>query len=425
MAKTDSEKTPTMRLNAIRREWGLSSVDEATAQAQGKALEPLAKWLREGEDSPEVVVRAVQLLLADPELSGVDKHPAVETVIRQVSDLWANAGVEAQGMFGLQAMLLAAWPYDLNSGGFALAPLFDSAWDVMQGRTRQRAQLNAWRQLLLVQTDDGDSTDDVQLDVPDVAIGAPAIHWPENDPNLQHLAKYKEQNAFFSHVGAQIIDLFKINRQGFVAVVTWANSIRTEISKALANLTHQTETALNNASSRSPSTLDLMWWGQSRYSQAARRPYRRIENTTERLWWMAWEASEFALNLPSEPAASFLVETLYQLEGNVNEPKRPLKDWLGELILMLRGTAPTDALIMSETLKELATEDALGLPVTWARLEAMNPKGKDSDIGERAREALALDVDAPISRGDWAAWIFREALLDRHLHDHDEEQEED
>jgi hypothetical protein len=144
---------------------------------------------------------------------------------------------------------------------------------------------------------------------------------------------------------------------------------------------------------------------------------------------MAWEASELALGLPADPAASFLVETLHQLEGNVDTPKRPLKDWLGELIPVLRDLQQTsqhaDTLALSGTLQELAQEDALGLPVTWARLEAANSKGKDSDLAERAREALGLDVDEPISRGDWAAWLFREALLDRHLHEDEHEDEED
>ena len=66
MARTDSEKISAKLLNVIRREWGISAGgDETTAQAQLRALEPLAKWLREGADSPKVVIRAVQLLLAD------------------------------------------------------------------------------------------------------------------------------------------------------------------------------------------------------------------------------------------------------------------------------------------------------------------------------------------------------------------------
>jgi hypothetical protein len=264
------------------------------------------------------------------------------------------------------------------------------------------------------------------LNPPDVAIGSPKLQFAESDPDLRFLVKHKDSNIYFSQFSDQLISLLSSYRQGLITVDAWADSIRTGVSTALADLANQTGNALNNLAGQSPSTLDLLWWGQSRYSQAARRPYRRIKDATERLWWMAWEASELALGLPADPAASFLVETLYQLEGTaVEKQERPLKDWLGELISMLRSLPQTDTLIMSETLEELATEDALGLPVTWARLEAMNPKGKDSDFGERAREALALDVDAQLSRGDWAAWLFREALLDRYLHDHDEEHEEE
>lgn len=418
-----------MRLNVIRREWGLSAGgDETTAQAQLRALEPLAKWLREGADSPKVVIRAVQLLLADPELSGVDQRPAIETVIHQVTDLWANAGVEAQGMLGLQAMLLAAWPYDLSSGGFALAPLFDSAWEVVRGRTRQQAQLNAWRQLLLHSPGTENGLQDVEFDVPAAAVESKELPLLDPDPNMQHLHKYKSQSGWgFGNFSEQLIGVLENHRAALAILDARTNSTIAVISETITQLVNQIEPVLTTSLSQSRAIQDFLWWGQSRYSQAARRPYRRIENTTERLWWMAWEASEFALDLPSDPAASFLVETLYQLEGKVDDQKRPLKDWLSELIPVLRRLHQTGqqakTLAMSETLKELATEDALGMPVTWARLEAVNPKGQDSDIGERARKELAIDVDAPLSRADWAAWLFREALLDRRLQD--DEHEED
>lgn len=427
MARTDSEKTPAMRLNDLRREWGLKSSDEATAQAQNKALEPLSEWLRSGEESPEVIVRAVQVLLADPELSDVDRRPAVETVIHQVSEIWANAGLEAQGMLGLQAMLLAAWPYDLTYGGFALPPFFDSAWEVMRGRARQRTQLNAWRNQLPLPGAEADSVQDVGLEAPTVSVSSPEIPFSEPDPNLQHLQVFKDSNAYFSHIGKQLIDILEGHRRGLAILDNRTKSTIKVASAAITRLVSQLGPALTASLTQSRTMSNFLWWGQSRYSQAARRPYRRIENATERLWWMAWEASEIARGLAVDPAASFLVETLYQVEGKADDQKRPLKDWLGELIPVLRSLQQnrqhTEILTLSEPLRELATEDALGLPVTWARLEAENPKGQGSDIWERAREALALDLDAPISRGDWAAWLFREALLDRHLQDKQDEED--
>lgn len=427
MARTDSEKTPAMRLNALRREWGLSAVDEATAKAQSTALEPLSKWLRGGQDSPKVVIRAVQLLLADPERIGVDRRPAVETVIQQVSELWANAGVETQGMFGLQAMLLAAWPYDLTRGSFALAPLFDSAWEVMRGRPHQQAQINAWRQQLPRSTGTEDHFQDVELDAPAVAVESEELPLPNPDPNMQHLENYRGNSWSFSNFSTQLIGVLESHRAALTTLDSRTNATIAALSETLTQLANQIEPVLTTSLSQSRALSNFLWWGQSRYSQAARRPYRRIENATERLWWMAWEASKLALDLAVDPAASFLVETLYQLEGKADDQKRPLKDWLGELILVLRSLhqtgRQTGTLAMSETLKQLATEDALGLPVTWARLEAENPKRQDSDIGERAREALAIDLDAPISRGDWAAWLFREALLDRQLHGKEDEED--
>lgn len=424
MARTDSEKISAKLLNVIRREWGISAGgDETTAQAQLRALEPLAKWLREGADSPKVVIRAVQLLLADPELSGVDQRPAIETVIHQVSDLWANAGMEAQGMMGLQAMLLAAWPHDLTTGGFALPSLFDSVWEVQNGRTRQRAQINVWRLLLSRPTLEEDSVQDVDFDVPTVNVESTEITLPEPS-NLQ---QYAGHHSYFSTFGEQLIGVLQEYKAAITTLNARANSSFEALSESITTLVNQIEPVLTTSLNRSRAMSNLLWWGQSRYSHAARRPYRRIENATERLWWMAWEASDLSRDLAVAPAASFLVETLYQLDGRSDEQKRPLKDWLGELVTTLRKLHQSgqhaEALAMSVTLQDLAEVDALGLPVTWARLEAEHSKGQDSDITERAREALAIDLDAPISRADWATWIFRESLLDRHLHD-DEQTEE-
>ncbi|HVG60997.1 MAG TPA: GTPase-associated system all-helical protein GASH, partial [Hyalangium sp.] len=165
---------------------------------------------------------------------------------------------------------------------------------------------------------------------------------------------------------------------------------------------------------------ELLWWGQARYSTILGKPYRRIEDAAERLWWMAVEASALATDVDVEPAASFLMETLLQIDDDINT-KRPLRDWLTELFKTLRRLhagkqyADSDAMKLTNTLKQILEKDPLGLPVSWVHLQAIDSTLQEADFAERAKESLGLDLDIPIDRGEWAAWVFRESLLDWRL----------
>lgn len=414
---TDTAKTPAVRLSELRREWGLT-IDEPSAQAQNKALEPLASWLQRGEESPEIVIRAVQALLADPETSAIDRRTAVSEVIQQIAGTWANAGVERVGMLGLQAMLLAVWPDDMRSYGFSLVPMFDSAWKTTKGRERQRMRIEAWRHAHTSPAASHESKS-VKFTVPQAGASNRALNLPEPDTDLQHLVTNRNNRLeYFYQANPQLTNILERYKANFVALDQAARSSITGLNTSLARFTEEVTEVITDALMEPRSMLEFIWWGQSRYSQGARSAYRRIHDDTTRLWWMAWEASEVALDLDVEPAASFLVEVLHQMGENVDE-KRPLMLWLSDLVRSLRTLHENDqhttAVTLGKELKEIAARDALGMPVTWARLEATSTRNQTSTFEERARRDIALDLDTPIDRGEWAVWLFREALLDRLL----------
>nr|WP_253895059.1 GTPase-associated system all-helical protein GASH [Corallococcus exercitus] len=267
-----------------------------------------------------------------------------------------------------------------------------------KGRRLQQARIEEWRNAYFVTqaasstTYSGAQHNGDKLDLPSLDPEIP-IFQPQKQPG----------GAYdFGDFGTEITDI--LTKQT-TALATLDNRTR-PLFKAI----HGTEGLLNQ--------LNLIWWGQARYSPGTRKPYRRIKDSAERLWWMAWEASELAIGLSIEPAVSFFVEVLQQVDGELHI-QRPLKEWIGELIHTLRQIQRSEqsakSIAVGNRLKALATEDSLGLPITWARLEAALEQRVGPDFETRAHEKIALDMDTRIDRGEWAAWLFREALLDRYL----------
>jgi hypothetical protein len=184
-----------------------------------------------------------------------------------------------------------------------------------------------------------------------------------------------------------------------------------KFERAIAETSAQFREVLQKRVGRLARQQDILWWGQARYSHALRMPYRRIKDPDLRLWWMAWELAGFAKldeqGTEIEPSASFLVEILRQSGEDVDE-QRPLHEWIQRLMDAVRSPKMVPA--VSPPLAKLAAKDATGLPVTWARLQAAKP-GSPANTAD-ATEAVALDLSLTIDRGQWAAWLFREALLD-------------
>ncbi|WP_309896696.1 GTPase-associated system all-helical protein GASH [Archangium sp.] len=424
MATNDSEQLAE-RFREFCQEWDLSS-GVAEIQAQNTALVPLHAWLLTGMNTPEVVIRAVQVLMADPERPATRKRPALKQVFKQVSQAWGNAGLNEQDVHILRGMLLAAWPRERTDGAARLVSLLDSAWIAIESRlTKEKRLIEDWRRQQLAYTEVASShqpqktpssadsfVEELQpIDVGDIEQTLGTMERLHED-YTDTLAKYSA-NLFRAHQDTLIRVTTHLDR---------TNLLLKQFGSTLANIPTLVSGTLRKSIA---SQIDLLWWGQARYSSIKRRSYRRISDATERLWWMTWESSDLAMPLAVEPATAFLIETLYQLDNRSDAPKRPLKEWLAEFIGSLRQIHEhgqhVSAITMSKRLETLAREDALGLPVTWARLQAANPKPFEGSLEERIRTDISVDPDTLLDLGDWAAWVFREALLDRHLEEFGEQ----
>jgi len=421
---TDTENLLAERFREIRQEWDLKP-GEAETKAQNQALAPLHAWLRTGMGAPDVVIRAVQVLIADPERPGIHKRPAVNYVFKQISKFWESAGFTAQDVLILKGMLLACWPQEPRSGGLALAPLLDSAWTAVPSNLNKEKQIEEWRKQVSVlpqaphqekpQKKASGESKIIKGNVKDIPV-------PDY---TRAISEVENSGTHYSQaLAANSAQLFT-NHHAIIAALTGhlnaTNKFLGQLDTRVAEISEQLSSTSRELSSHSSQTaqIDVFWWGQARYSSTKRQPYRRISDANERLWWMAWESSKLAMGLEVEPAASFLVENLYQLDKRADDQKRPLKQWLADLISTLRRVREdeqlTTAISMSTPLEKLAREDALGLAVTWARLQAANPRSDTSAMEERLREDVAVDPDTLLDLGDWAAWVFRESLLDRYL----------
>lgn len=427
------------RFRDIRQEWDLHS-GEVEAQAQNKALGLLHEWLKTGVDSPEVVIRAVQVLMADPEQPGIHRRFAVKQVIKPIAKAWESAGLNAQDIQILRGMILAAWPRQLNDGFLKLASLLGSAWVSIHGRVGKERYLDDWRIQSASQNQFATGTDtEAKPEPPDKATNKTVkndekIKIKDQKAQIHELADlYKEysNSGNYYQMGHNVANkssmILAAHQEAIAGLGSHINSVLLERSKidaavtALSDKVHQIarDVTTSQADAARYKLLGLMWWGQSRYSTALGLPYRRMTDATERVWWMSWESSALALNLDAEPAACFLVETLYQIDPKLNDQRRPLGQWVAELINFLRRIHAeghhAGALSMSTRLTKIATDDAIGLPVTWARLEAARSKSPEGSLDKRIREEVAIDPETPIDLGEWAAWVFRESLVDRYL----------
>jgi hypothetical protein len=216
--------------------------------------------------------------------------------------------------------------------------------------------------------------------------------------------------------GARMGRVLRAHHSTLGVLANQTNTFRDLLDDVRTDLSNLSDQVSGTLSSPDPQ-LRLLWWGQAKYSHLTRRSYRRITDPMERVWWMAWECSELALGLEVEPAESFLIETLYQFDTEREDRKRPLWEWVSELVSVLRSLHGKDpyrqAMVLSTRLRGLASKDALGLPITWARLEASGSITPEGSLEEQFRDQVALDPEVSITQSDWAAWIFREAMLDR------------
>lgn len=173
-------------------------------------------------------------------------------------------------------------------------------------------------------------------------------------------------------------------------------------NKTLSSLSTQLPAALESAR---PDEVELLWWGQARYCHTYGKPFRSLLKApgerTQALYAAIRETADRSWRLNPEPAAAYLVEILSGFGFDV-DASRPIAAWLREFAAHRPPDNAPDG-----PLAALAADDAVGLPVTWARL---HPRFTEDDA--QIATSLALPVDAEIDLGTWATWILRERVLE-------------
>lgn len=393
------------RLSEIWATWGLSP-DVALGEVQLRALRAVSDWLEQGKTDPEIAIRAVQILLADPERPGWNRRASWVALRKVLKEAWANAGTGPDHLFYAQALLLAAWPSGSQEGWLSLAQLMDSAWEVMKGRGRQSTELNTWRQG--ARRDWGPGTEREKPAAADGGLEQLAdIRFSDSfDKWWAHLSENVGTQWYYNNFAKQLVGILGDHRSAFDQIASALKVLMSTVQRQRDDLGARVTESIEH----SRCEVDLLWWGQARYCRARQKPYRRMSDPEDVLWCTAYEAAQLARSLDVEPAAAYLVETLHALDQNIFEKKSLLR-WMEGLHAVL-STAANAVPTLSQGLQQIAKDDALGLPVTWARLRAA---ANEPLAG--AADAVALDLDAEIDRGQWASWLFREILLDLRIAD--------
>lgn len=393
----DNDTAPP-RLNDIWREWGLDHGQDVK-KAQKSALGRLTELLTEGDAG---LVRGVQALLADPETPGVGNRPLFQSLWKAVQDAWDGAGSGRQDVLHLQAMLLAVWPHGHDRAS-KIAGLMASPWEIVAGRERQVLAVEGWRQTVAQSQGKAEEREQLRAQAFPTEQSAASLDAFSAlasvvNANLPQIQQYASQNSY-SVVGPAIAQIFAQVGPIFGH----------HIPEFFQHIGSSLQDSLTEELYRARSERELLWWGQARYCHTLRKPFRRVRDPHEQLWWAAWEAADRAAGVPVEPAAAYLQETLHALGVRLEETQS-LRAWIEQLHAFLRS-APTAISPVGDALSRLVQEDALGFPVTWVRLQA----GQSTLDLTAAREAIALPLDGPVEHGQWAAWVFREVLLDRFI----------
>jgi len=399
------------RLQEIWDAWGLTR-DEPMSKAQLGALQAVSSWVAAGQTDPETMIRAVQLLLADPERTDMRQRACWTGLRKAVQKEWPSASAVIKDHLRFaQALLLIAWPAKVE-GWLIRASLLDSAWELRQGE--EPKEVAQWRINHVVKSAHSLTNEknyDDANERKDRITQFKGIKWEA----LTSLTEISEAKRL--EIQGAVSHLVPIARDHAKAIMSLSDTL-TEVASGVENIRQEfvgqtkiTTAVISVALDEVRDKLNLLWWGQSRYCRALRKPYLRLKSDPAALlWWTAREASELSLSVDVEPAAAYLVETLHNLGQGIDDKKTVLV-WMEEFYKTLRQAGdkvPT----LSERLDKIAKEDALGLPVTWVRQRVMR---KDEFDPQAAKEAIALQLDEEIDRGDWASWIFRETLLDLHL----------
>lgn len=390
--KATKQQTPAeQRLSEIWRSWGIDQAD-AENRAQQAGLDALTEHLRSG---PTPFVRGMQALLVDPDRPAASKMKLFHDLWPVVEVGWASAGAHDRHVMLLQAMLAAVeWPAMV--GGSAVGVCALSPWMVaMRGRERQSGVLERWRDERAAETLAGGDEDDIARPLQPKLVGTA----------LQSLEEDAKPESILINVNSQRIPI--PTTESFEAIQRTIQGAIREVHQNIQCVITDTQQCLSQvhefAQQRDSSdTLEYLWWGQARYCQIERRPYRRIADRSQQIWLAALEASERASTLPVEPAAAYLQEVLHGLGVPLDE-RQPLHVHVASL---QRALQTTRSIPLPPSLTSLIDLDAFGLPVCCL---ISNPSVANTQLHEN----LGVAADTEIDLGEWIAWQFRELVLVR------------
>lgn len=224
------------------------------------------------------------------------------------------------------------------------------------------------------------------------------------EPSLGKLKELRNESSKFSAYGRDLIHLLVGLKTEILRIhhVRETQSWQDEYRQWAEAVTTQAQSQMLASAEQK-----LLWWGQSRYCSPLLLPYRALRaDPIATVWWAALEVAELGKPLEFAPLSAFLVNTLEKLGLDVNE-KKSASAWLSSLAEVLKAV-PSELrkhVTPKDPLKSLAEKDALGLPVTWLRLE------KEGELSS----AVALDLELEIDLGDLAEWLLGELLLDHRM----------
>lgn len=401
--------------------WNLD-LDGATAKAHNAHLSKVETWLRNGADQPANIVRAVQVLACSdaPETA---KRPCVLQVCALEGGTAEEIGRGTARVNAAQSLVLAAWSPTFTGSWFRIAPMLTSPWEILAARDNFNEAISRWRHGVL-QNELQQTEPLTSPPPPQVSLRLTRPPTAEFNPNhWQHLANNTSAAWQFNSFGPQLVNTLEELRTFVNRSTGIADTLENEITRAL-NTHHQALTSWMKSVLDSGALLDsrrneLLWWGQARYCHTLARPFRRLANADERLFYAVRDVAHPSRSkgLPLEPVAAYLVEVLHTLDPDAINERRSLLDWCRSLTSFWapapaspKGGPESPPLPppVSTKLAALVDEDPTALPVTWTRRQ-LEQRLPIDDLGA----AVGLPADVTLDRAQWAAWLLREFLLDR------------
>lgn len=157
--------------------------------------------------------------------------------------------------------------------------------------------------------------------------------------------------------------------------------------------------------------LDLLWWGQSLYSQALDKSYRDLP-VNQRLFWMADDMAELGGNRASEQRVAYFSETLRRVGVDV-DGSCALREHARDLIAA--SNVSQEFWTLPEALVNAVELDPTGFP-TILLLMGTRKAIPSETLLEGLTSKLDMDLDSEVSHRQWATWVCRERHLLQYLH---------